>query len=67
MKQFQVTVFPLDSDQPNAQVLVWAENMDDAHTKAFTLIKIQYPGVSPGICNTLIVTKVYSFNPPSSD
>lgn len=35
--------------------------------KAFTLIKLQYPGVRQETCNTLLVTEVYSFNPPSSD
>mgnify|MGYP000706412254 CR=1 FL=1 len=67
MKQFQVTVFPLDSDTPNAQVLVWADSMGSAHDKAFAIIKTQYPGVRPEACNTLMVTEVYSFNPPSSD
>jgi len=67
MKQFQVTVFPTGSEQPNAQVLIWAENLGDAHDKAFALIKREYPNVRPEICNTLMVMEVYSFKPPSSD
>jgi hypothetical protein len=49
-----------------AQVLIEAENIRDAHNRAFAKIREDFPGIEPAAHDSLIVETVTSFIEPDT-
>lgn len=66
MKKYQVTLYPANSMEIVAECFVDAESSDEAHERAISIIRKQYPELDPEMCDQFAAMEIL-WKTPSPD